>query len=104
MTGTFYASNALLNVTGNGTQDTIGSQFISKLLTSVETGHSKSIGTLMSCQGSAKSGWWSEGTESSAMACGASGEGYSARVAFFDELIAAEQCGHSAILRREKPT
>jgi hypothetical protein len=32
ITGTFYAAGALLDVTGNGTQDTIGSQYISLLL------------------------------------------------------------------------
>ena len=33
ITGTFYAAGALLKVTGNGTQDTIGSQYISDTLT-----------------------------------------------------------------------
>jgi putative Flp pilus-assembly TadE/G-like protein len=32
MTGTFYVPNALLKVTGNGTEDTIGSQYISNWL------------------------------------------------------------------------
>jgi hypothetical protein len=32
ITGTFYAAGALLNVTGNGSQDTIGSQYISDTL------------------------------------------------------------------------
>jgi len=32
ITGTFYVPSALLNVTGNGTQDTIGSQYISNTL------------------------------------------------------------------------
>jgi hypothetical protein len=33
ITGTFYAAGAELKVTGNGTQDTIGSQYISRFLT-----------------------------------------------------------------------
>ncbi len=33
ITGTFYAAGRLLKVTGNGTQDTIGSQYISDTLT-----------------------------------------------------------------------
>ena len=32
ISGTFYAASAELKVTGNGTQDTIGSQYISNTL------------------------------------------------------------------------
>ena len=39
ITGTFYIPKANLNVTGNGTQDTIGSQYISDTLTLGGNGH-----------------------------------------------------------------